>query len=255
MPHYFPDEWLSERPQNLIIGDGALARALASVTGGAQFAPEDLAARPDALEDRSMPRVFEELKTVLLILGLHHTAATALHWMELCWSLVERVSSLEEEHELRFVIVSTATGNGALEEALAVGLAASPADLPRLGYSVWADPGNLRALEVLLTEMKPSDLKALRGRRRADIRRQALRCLVQEATGGEASQARLADMAREVLTAFEEREMDLDLFCLPPAHPHGNQLRHWLREAVTGIVTPRWQEEGRVNLHRWLSPC
>jgi hypothetical protein len=248
-------QWRKSPPRVLVAGDGALARALALVTGGAQMTPEDLAAGPDSLDDRDVPRVFEKLDTVFIVLGPQHGAGTALCWVELCWSLVERVSSMEEEHEVRFVFVSTVPGSVAMEESFAVGLAASPADIPQLGYAVWVDPANLRALQDLLNGMKACDLKALRGRRRADSRRQALRGLLREAKEGKGAPATLATLAQKVLIAFERREMDLDLFCYPPTHCHGNQLRHWLSEAVTGEVTPSWQEAGREELPRWLSPC
>lgn len=246
-----PGSWLTDPPETLVTGDGAYADALAFVLGTAALKRETVAAGPQPNAVGSFPRVLDELRRVLLVVSESMSAAEALQLHEALWRWVGKLASAGEQHDLAFIFILPADAPPSFDAALAVGLALSKINPATTGHAVWRRSGGLQELLDVIGHTRPMDLVALRSRRAADSRHTALAELQAAASSNDASAASAA--VRNVRAAFSGREYDLDLFCRPPSHQHGNLLRKWLDAAVTSRVTPDWWATGREQLAGWLT--
>ena len=245
-----PDSWITNPPETLLAGDGAYAEALSFVLGTVALNREMTAALPQPNAAGRFPRVFDDLKRVLLVVSERMSAAEALQLHEGVWQWVGKLASAGEHHDLAFIFILPADAPPSFDSALAVGLALSKIDPLTTGHAVWRRSGGLQELLDVMGETHPLDFVVLRARRAADSRHTALAELQAAVSSNDASAASAA--VRNVRIAFSGREYDLDLFCRPPSHQRGNLLRKWLDSAVTSPVTPDWWATGREQLAEWL---
>lgn len=246
-----PQEWLNDPPESLVVGEGPYAKALAMILDAASLGLDDIGAGPDANEDGGYPRVLESLRRVLLVVPASMSPGDALRGHESVWNWVGKLTSLGDQHEIAFVFVIPSQAPESYERSLALGLGLPSIEPPNAGCAVWRQSGSLCDLVSLLAQIVPADLLPLRARRAADARHAALSSLKEAALAGNPNTACRA--AERVLALFRGREHDLDIFCRPPCHRHGNLLRAWLANAVTGSVTPDWWEANGRDVVKWLA--
>jgi hypothetical protein len=180
--------------------------------------------------------VLSRLRLVFVVAGAGYSAGDLVALHRGLWEWVVRLTADQEEHRLCLVFVLPPPFDR-LASSLASGLAFPSLEAAGKSCSIVAMDLPLAELLAAAATTPLTDYVAVRGRFRADLRRAALRQLVEVAmVGGDVVSIQKA--ATAVLKAFEDKEYDLDLFCRTPRHPNGNTLRQWLGQAVTGLVTP-----------------
>jgi hypothetical protein len=175
-------------------------------------------------------------------------------WVDQIWNLVERFSSMGDQHDLRWVFVPVAADHVRLENGLRAVLSVpTETQLSGFGYGIWCPQYSLEELGRVWRSIHPSDLLTLRGRQNRDGRRQALGALLGALQGGNSDAVVAAAM--EVATQFpEKQDFLLDIFCRQPSHPNGGKLRRWLAEIVTCGVTHHLCSSGSSEVEGWLLP-
>ena len=250
MPAAIPVQWRYAPPRSLVVGDGPYAKALATTLGTASLSLSDLAVGPARNDRGGYPRVFEGLTRVLLVVPEGAVPVDAIGCHRAVWYWVEEISSLGEEHELAFFFVLPADAPASSEKSLAIGLGISAMDPATTGHAAWRRSGSLSGMLELLASVRPIDLLLLRARRRVNARHAAIAQLCSAMVANDLSEGREA--VREVLGVFAGQEYQLDLFCRPPSHQHGNYLRAWLNGAVTDPGTQEWWNVGSEHIGDWL---
>ena len=226
-----PETWLREPPTTLVVGDGPYAQALATTVGAAVIGPQEILAGPAPTEDEGHPQVLRRLGRAIIVAGINHSAADLVVLHDALWRWIEKLSPEGDQHELAILFVLPPTGD-ALVQPLAAGLGLSHFERGVPGHGLALMDDNLSDLLAKAAAIVPQDLPPLRARRAADERYAALDAL-RKAVSDEA----LVAGARRVLEAFRGQQYLIDIFCRPPSHRHGNQLRRWLNGIVTGQVT------------------
>jgi hypothetical protein len=251
MDYNIPDDWQETPPQGLVVGDGPYTAALAAVLG-IEYAPLALLNFQAQPNDRGgHRRMLDQLASVFLVVPEDMQPAEALHCHCQVWSLVEKLSSAGEQHDLAFLFVLPADAPRSYEKSLALGLAIPEITPATTGHAVCRRSSSLSQLRNLAASTTPMDLPPLRARQSRDTRHVALARLRASVQQDDPSAATAA--ARQVLEAFSEQEYHLDQFCRPPGHPNGNLLRVWLSIAVTKPVTPDWWSVSKQQLTDWLA--
>ncbi len=245
-----PDEWQYVPPASLVAGGGSYAVALASILGTMAIAFDGLHAGPAPNASGGYPLVLQNLKQAFLVVPEDMSAADALRCHQSIWDWVGKLSSAGDQHELAFVFILPGNASKGYEEALAIGLSVPAIDPVATGHAVWPRSGALSGLLDLVTTMLSMDLLPLKARRAVDGKRLALKRLRVAVTQNDPMAIQAT--AHAVLNAFQAAEYNLDLFCRPPSHRHGNLLRGWLNALVTGHVTQDWCDTGRDQLAAWL---
>lgn len=245
-----PIEWLHNHPEYLVAGDGPYSHALAFVLGTVPIRLDHLATGPSPTRDGGFPRVLGRLKSAFLVVPDEMPASEALRHHQRIWEWIERLSPDGEQHELAFFFVLPPCASPEYEGSLAVGLVVSEVDPATTGHAIWRSSSSLVDLFELMSRTHPLDAVSLCRRRASDSRRLALAQLRDAVDKGDPALG--VDAASQVLAAFRGQEYDLDLFCRPPSHRHGNQLRKWLKRTVTAAVTPEEWAEYRLNIADWL---
>ena len=251
IPESFPDEWRTAPPQALVVGDGPYTAALAAILGTAPVPLALLNALPQPNDRGGHTRVLDDLARVFLVVPEELQPAEALHCHRQVWSLLEKLSSAGEHHDLAFLFVLPADAPRSYEQSLALGLAVPEINPDITGHAVCRRSAPLSELLSLAASTVPMDLPPLRARQSRDARHAALARLRAAAQQDDASAA--TDAARQVLAAFSGQQYHLDQFCRPPRHPHGNLLRAWLNTAVTTPVTQDWWAVSKQQLTDWLA--
>jgi hypothetical protein len=247
-----PNEWLSDPPQHLVVGNGPYTAALAQLLRTVSLRLDHIQAGPDLDEVVRYSRVLDDVRALVFIVPAEMSAPEALCHHQRLWDWVERLTRGKDCHAIGFVFVLGGEVPSAFDRAIATGLAIPAFDPIVSGHAIWRRSGTLQSLLDLLLHTARKDLQSLRGRRAEDIRRKSLVALAAESKSGTDDQA-FSAAAATVMDAFRGREYDLDLFCLPPCHHNGNVLRAWLRSAVTGPVTLEIRKQGIELLALFLS--
>lgn len=242
-----PDEWLSDPPYTLVVGDGAYAAALAVVFGASLIEPETLLTVPEEPDQGGLPLVLTELERVIFVLGARLSTAESLGWHEALWRWVERLSPKGDEHDIAVLFILPDVTCDSLGAALAVGLGLQTIEPATTGHGIARMSDSLHSICTILAAIQPMDLPPLRARKRADERHSALHALRAAETAKE-----LRMSAQRVAEAFQRHEYLLDLFCRPPGHPNGNFFREWLHEAVSGAISFEKIDDAKSSLATWL---
>lgn len=230
----------------LVAGSGPYATALAMVMGAQQIAMETLDQEPEPNADGGYPRVLGNLQRVFLVCGTSQSAIDALRCHESVWRWVTKLTAEGDQHELAVVFVIPAAGGKQFAEAIAAGLGLSGFCTEVAGHEIVCMDDSLEKIVETAASVKLQDLPPLRARCESDVRHAALQALRSAGTDLE-----LVDSAKQVMKAFQGKEYLLDLFCRPPSHRNGNQLRMWLNGIVTGSVTP--YDKSAESPLDWLS--
>lgn len=249
--------WLANPPHLLVAGDAPLAAALGQVLGGAVIPLNalDEQIQEDEVAAGVSYHLLEELQTVMVILPLSAGLTDVARWGDQIWKLVERFSSMGDQHDLRWVWVPIVGNSARIEEGLRVVLSLPPdvLDMAGYGYGIWNPKQSLLDLGRVWQSICPADLLTQRARRNRDGRRRALGMLLGALQGYDPDAVVAA--AQEVMAQFsKEKEFLLDVFCQPPSHPNGGELRRWLTEVVTCGVTPHRCSSSRSKVEGWLRP-
>jgi hypothetical protein len=228
-----PNSWLEEPPAILVVGEGAYASALAQILEAAHVESNKLLAGPEPNEAGAYSQVLGALERVFLVAGINNSATDLLRAHDALWDWVEKLSPDADQHELAILFVIPAGTSGNLPAALAVGLGLERFEPSIAGHAVVSMEDPLDHLLQAACSLQPLDLPPVRARQASDLRHATLRALAVAETPHDRHIA-----AKKVMEAFQGREYLLDLFCRPPSHRNGNQLRTWLNGIVTGRVTP-----------------
>jgi hypothetical protein len=251
MRFQFPREWQYDSTESFVVGDGPYAKTLAFVFSTVCVSAEKLSDQAGFYEGDSYPLVLENLKRVLFTIPPGMPTADAIRCHRRVWKWVEKLSPFGDQHDLVFVFVLPPDAAAGYEGDLALGLGIQDVDPKTVGIAFWRSSGSLRELLDVLEQVRPMDLPPLRARQTADARHVVLAHLRKAVQGSDLGA--LQRLAQEVLTVFSEHEYHLDLFCNPPSHQNGNQLRQWLHRIVTESVTPEVWETGRKYIDDWLA--
>lgn len=242
-------ESLLAHPRDLVIGDGSLSGALAIVIGGVRVEPESLLEGLHTPEEQSAPLVLRRLERVILVCGEGNSSADLLNWHEAIWRWIECLSPEREQHEISVLFILPDATNASIADGVATGIGLQTIDSATPGHGIARMSDSLHSLCAALAAIQPMDLPPIQARKKADVRHSAL---LELRTAKTPEEARVS--AQQVAVAFQGHEHLLDLFCRPPSHRNGNQLRQWLSEAVTKGVTPEALGAERTNLASWLKP-
>ena len=246
-----PDEWRYAPPESLVAGNGPYAAALAAILGTVAVPFDRLQAGPEPDSEGAYPQVLENLIRTFLVVTEAMSPRETLRCHHSLWNWVEKLSSAGDQHDLAFLFVLPALAGEDYEKAIAIGLSFPSLDPATTGHAAWRQSGSLVDLLDLTASINPMDRMALTARERSDGRRMALAQLRDVLPRCDAPQLQAA--VRAVLAAFRQEEYHLDLFCRAPSHHHGNLLRRWLNEGVTGSVTQDWCTMARIQVARWLA--
>lgn len=249
MPSPVPNDWQYSPPTTLVVGDGPCAAALAVIFGTIPLSLDALLDGPRPDEDGRFRRVFEDLKRVLIVVGDGMSAAEVIQCHQAVWHWVVTVSSKKEEHRLSIIFVLPDAAS-AYAHGIAVGLSLAEIDPATTGHALWYRSGSLVELVDVAARTIPVDLVPLRNRLDRDVKYAALAQLRAAITADDSSG--VVSAARKVLAEFSDHEYQLDVFCSPPSHRHGNLLRNWLRATVTDSVTPEYYTNARREIATWL---
>jgi hypothetical protein len=251
-PALLPETWLASPPSNLVVGVGAYASALALILGGEFIRTEQILVGPGPNEVGGFPRVLGGLERVFLVASSSHSAADLLRIHDVVWDWVEKLSPDGDQQELSILFVVPSASCESLAIPLAAGLGLERFEVGTPGHGLIRMDSPLPALFAAVATVPSQDLPPLRAQQAANRRHALLKALI-KATEDEVPAA-----ARRVNEAFVGQEYLLDLFCRPPSHRNGNQLRGWLNAVVTEEVTPYnaarsdgspsdWLDEGRFS--------
>ncbi len=241
-----PVSWLSHPPQTLVVGEGPYARALRLVLGAAIIGADDLSVGIREPEEGGSPLVLRDLERVLIVAAASQSAADLVSCHDALWRWIKELSPAGEQHEGAILFALPHSSGNAFAESLAVGLGIEKLE-PEEGLAVARMGDSLESLCRVLSAIRPCDLPPLRARQAGNARHTAIRQLIEAATVEDLDQA-----ARNAAECFSGQEYHFDLFCRPPSHRNGNQLRQWLRTSVTAGVTPESAETARNNLAEWI---
>jgi len=239
---------MEEPPQILVVGDGVYARALASIRAAGQLTTEQTIGHPAVNAAGNLPLVLADLERAFLISGVGHSAADLLRTHDGLWRWVKTLSPKGDQHELAILFVLPPRTEG-MGKALLAGLGLDRNAAAAQGHGLACMDEPLEALLAKGVAIDPMDLTSIEARKAADLRQAVLRKLGQFNTHED-----LAEAVREVVEIFCGDEHLLDLFCRPPSHQNGNQLRSWLNSIVTQGVTQNNLEEVRQKIAVWLVP-
>lgn len=242
--------WLHAPPCSLVIGNDPYAQALAMVLGCGFMPPADLLAGPVEIPGLGFPRVLGGLERVFLVAESGSAPADVLRWHESMWGWIVRLSPVGDQHDLSVVFVLSDAGRGGFAQSLLTGLALTELEPEAHGHGIWRMTDRLLGLVTTIGTVRPLDLAALKARKRADVRHAAVTRLRIALAQPDHVMAREA--AVSLAAAFRGEEYNLDLFCRPPEHRHGNSLRQWLADCVTGAVTPEQWSDKRSEVAGWL---
>ena len=246
-----PEGWLHSPPFSLVVGDGAHARSLAFVFGCELFLPTNLLAMPAEIPGQGYPRVLGNLERVFLVATSASSPADLLRWHKAIWEWVARLSRNGDQHDLAICFALPNTGGANLFQSLLTGLALNGLETHLYGHGIVHMTDGLPSLLTSIGKIRPMDLVALDARRRSHVRHAAINRL--RTALSHSDQAAIREATKAVEAAFTGEEYQLDLFCRPPAHRHGNAIRQWLASAVTGEVTPEQWQEQRSAVADWLA--
>lgn len=254
MPLYSVDEWSANSPHLLVAGDGSLAAVLGHVLGASVMSLNALDEHAlEGEEEGESYRLLEKVHSIMIIVPLSAGLTDVARWVDQIWGLVERLSSMCDQHDLRWVLVPVASNPGSLEEGLGAVLAVpTVAQLASHGYGIWCPQHSLEDLVRVWQSVLPNDLLTLRARRNQDGRRRVLGALLGALQDN--NQEAVVAVAKEVATQFFKHEYLLDVFCRPPSHQRGSKLRRWLTEVVTHGVTPHLCSSSHSEVESWLLP-
>jgi hypothetical protein len=243
MPSPVPETWSSDPPKIIVAGAGPYASRLAQSLGVIPIPLQQLEGGPAPKSDGMFDRRLNALEQVYLLIPEEMSAAEALSYHHWIWDWIEKLTTGKDCHSVSFIFIIGSEAPEAFDRAISTSLALAALDPRICGHAIWRRSGDLASLTELAERTSPRDLQALRGRRASDVRRKSLAALA--ATAMSTAQARAWFAAAKTVTnAFEGRESDIDLFCVPPCHLHGNLLRDWLHCAAIGPVTPELQKRG-----------
>lgn len=243
-----PYDWLSAPPRTLVIGDGYYEAALAIVTDAEQIGMELLEKEPAPNEHGGYPRVLGDLQRAFIVAGTNQNASEILRIHDALWNWVEKLSPDGDQHELAIIFMVPPNTAENFGHPLAVGLGLSQIEAETSGHAVIEISTPLEQMCREVARVKPMDLPPIRARQAADVRHSAMHELKTADTGEE-----LIDAAKRVSEVFGGQEYHLDLFCRPPSHRNGNQLRVWLNGIVTGAVTPYDTGASSQDILGWLA--
>lgn len=249
MSSQIPNEWQHSPPTTLVVGDGLCTAALAMIFGTIPLPLTTLLDGPLTDEKGRFHRVFEDLKHAFIVVGEGMSAAAVIQCHQAVWNWVVKISSKKDEHGLGIVFVLPDAAN-AYADGIAVGLSLSESDPATTGHALWYRSGSLVELVDVATRTIPVDLVPLRNRLARDVKHAALAQLRDAITGDDS--CAVVSAAKNVLAEFSGHEYQLDVFCSPPSHRHGNLLRKWLHAAVTDSVTPEQHSNARHEIATWL---
>ena len=246
-----PNEWLVNRAETLLSGEGPYAAALATVLGTVPIPLEHLKTGPEANNDGGFPQVLEGLVRAILVVPESMSAADALEYHQAVWAWVGKLAPAGDQHELAFIFILPPDAPKVFDDALAAGFGITKIEPATTGHAVWRCSGSLTELLGLLAAIRPMDLIPIRAHRAADAKHAALAKLRATFVTDNAAAVRAA--AREVLAAFSGCEYLLDVFCRPPSHQHGNLLRNWLNATAADLVTSKEWMVGTKQVAGWLA--
>ena len=228
-----PDIWLSTPPRNLVIENGSYSHVITGILGASCLSATDLPIIEFTNLGTAIPRVFSELKCVILVANRSESPAEVLNYHEAIWKWIEALSPDGDMHELVMLVIVPAELSERFIEALLMkwGITLDEAKSFGLGFATMGD--SLESLCQTLAETTAMDLLPLRARQAKDVRHKSIRLLLDAQTFEDFSLA-----TKQVSELFKGSEYHLDLFCQPPAHSNGNRLRSLLSEIVTESVTP-----------------
>jgi hypothetical protein len=242
-----PPAWLSAPPTTLVIGHGPYARALGIILGAACLGSEDLLTGPAPNDAGGFPRVLAELERVFIVAGTSDNPSESLRVHTALWEWVMKLSPNGEQHELAIVFILPPNDGCRTVESITIGLGLTGVDPTEAGHAFVLMNASLEAVLTQVGRVRPMDLPPFRSRQAADVRHAALLAM-RSTESGES----LVDAAKRVIEVFRGQEYLLDLFCRPPSHRNGNQLRDWLNAVVTGDVTAYDGPELGGNPVDWL---
>lgn len=229
------DEWLSDPPIMLAVGEGSYAAALAFVLGSVLIDASGPFTGSQENYEQPVPLVLRNLEQVILVAGAGNTASDLLRWHEAVWQWIEKLSPEGDEHDVAILFVLADASGSSLADGLAFGLGLEKIDPTTTGHGIARMSDSLDTLCTTLGAIRPMDLPPLRARRAANARHQALEELKDAASLNEPTA--LHASVEGVRIAFEGCEYHLDLFCQAPQHANGNRLRSLLQKIVTEEVT------------------
>jgi hypothetical protein len=241
-----PATWLEAPPRLLVVGEGPYARALAGILAAASLRPDELMTGPAPSESGGYPRVLGELQLVFMVAGVSQSAANLSRVHDALWHWVEKLSSDGDQHELSILFIIPPSSAESLVKSLAAGLGLECIGDGSPGHGWVKRDSPLAGVLEAAASIPPQDLPPLKVRQAADARHAALQDLRQAVT-----HEALLNATRRVNEVFRNEEYLLDLFCRPPSHRNGNQLRSWLNGTVTGSVTP--YDKSAESPLDWLS--
>jgi hypothetical protein len=226
------DTLIASPPHTLVVGQGTYARAFGHILGETLIDSDEILLGPVPNASGGYPRILGGLERAFVVASSNHSAADLLRIHDAIWDWVEKLSPNGDQHELSILFVVPPAGGESLVGALAAGLGLERFASGMPGHGWVRMDASLPELLAAVAATTPQDLPPLRARRAADRRHAVLKVLI------EAPEDEVPDVARRVNEAFLGQEYLLDLFCLPPSHRNGNQLRGWLNAVVTEEVTP-----------------
>lgn len=250
MPAYRIHEWNDTPLESLVIGDGCFAVVFATCFGAGLLSEKELRDGPESSLDGAFC-VPKNLERIMLVVSDNMVPAEAIQCHAAIWHQIEQSSRAKDQHDLAFVFVLPPSAGTSYEEALAAGLGLPTLDPATTGHAVWNRSGSLSELLKVIDSIQPHDLMWLQACRTADGKRKALAQL--RGLPANAQPTAIQAVAKLVLDEFRDKQYLLDVYCRPPSHQNGNELRKWLRAAVTGPVTQDWWEGTRRNLDQWLN--
>ncbi len=250
MPHSSPSDWLNKRPDTLIVGEGACARALSAVIQGAETVifetTGDGSSLPKGWESRIRKlSPLQDVKTILLIWQSDMSAGDLLWRHARLWEFLLEWNSKDEFQKIGWVIVTNQVPGEEQRQQLARQIL-----VPDLsgdhGYVFWGRTSGLPKLLEAVEQTHRGDCQEWQARRLHDAKRRQLAGLRKVLLDGDLDA--VSKNSQAVLAQFKALEIEIDNYCVPNCHTNGNQWRSWLRNAVTNDVTPEMVARGRSFL-------
>ena len=245
-----PSDWLNKRPDILIVGEGSCARALSAVIQGAETVifetKGDGSSLPKGWESRIRKlSPLQNVKAILLIWQSDMSAGDLVWRHSRLWEFILEWNGDDEFQKMGWVIATAHTQSAEQRHQLARQLL-----VPDLsgdhGYVLWERNSGLLELLEVVEQVHRVDRQEWEARKQHDAKRRRLADLTKVLLNGDLED--VGNYSQAVLAQFEALEMEIDNYCVPNCHTHGNQWRSWLRDAVTNDVTPEMMARGRSLL-------